>query len=244
LAASADGAALFFYNRAVPGTVPNSEETVMIATPRPRRVRLTLRHQQLFVCMLPTITKVARQAFASLDAEAQEEAVAEVIAASFAMFVQLVERGREALAYASVLALYGVKRVKIGRMTATKQNVQDVSSKYCQLQKRLTIERLDQFDREDDAWKELVVEDRHAGPSEVAAARIDIGDWLKSLPRRTRRIATTLATGEATGKTAKRFGVSAGRISQMRRELMESWEEFVGETLAGSDANHAVALPA
>jgi hypothetical protein len=241
MAASADGAALFFYNRAVPRTVPNCKETVMIATRRPRRVRLTSRHQQMFVSMLPVITKVARQSFAGRDPEAKQEAVAEATAAAFIMFVRLAEQGREALAYPSVLGMFGVRRVRIGRMAATPMNCKDVASTYCQLQKGVTVERLDQFDREDGSWQEVLVESKTAGPAEVAAARIDVGAWLKSLPRRTRRIATVLAKGEGTGKAAKMFGVSAGRISQMRRELMESWEEFSGEALIAGCAVGAVA---
>ncbi len=81
---------------------------------------------------------------------------------------------------------------------------------------------------------EVLIESKAAGPADIAAARIDIAAWLKSLPRRTRRIAATLATGEPTGKTAKRFKVSAGRISQMRRELQRSWEEFSGEPVVAT----------
>jgi hypothetical protein len=203
----------------------------MIAIPKQRKRRLTRKHQELFLAMLPTITRTARQAFSGLDPEAKEEATAEVIAAAFIMYVGLVQRGKEALAYPSVLAMYGVKRVKIGRMAATPQNVKDVSSMFCQLKKGVNVERLDQYDRDDDAWKELVVEDKNAGPAEIAAARIDITAWLKSLPRRTRKIATTLAKGEPTGKTARMFGLSDGRISQFRNELRESWMEFQGEPL-------------
>jgi hypothetical protein len=47
-----------------------------------------------------------------------------------------------------------------------------------------------------------VVEDRNAGPAEVAATRIDFSDWLATLPERNRRIAETLATGECTSSVA------------------------------------------
>ena len=38
-----------------------------------------------------------------------------------------------------------------------------------------------------------------------------------------------LALSHTTGEVAKRFRVSAGRISQLRRDLQRSWEEFQGE---------------
>jgi hypothetical protein len=75
----------------------------------------------------------------------------------------------------------------------------------------------------------VLVEDRHAGPADTAAARIDIGEWFDSLPKHKRRIAKTLATGETTKTTARKFGVSPGRISQTRRELQQAWQEFQGD---------------
>ncbi len=42
-----------------------------------RKPKLTRKHQQLFLTMLPLITKTARVAFSDLDPEAKQEAVAE-----------------------------------------------------------------------------------------------------------------------------------------------------------------------
>jgi hypothetical protein len=146
------------------------------------------------------------------------------------MFVALVQQGRESLAYASVLGSYGVRRVRIGRAAATPNNVRDVSSLYCQLQKGISVERLDQYDREQGGWMEVLVEDRHSGPAEIAASRMDFADWLSTLSVRDRRIVNDLAAGERTGDVARKFGVSAGRISQMRGQLKESWEAFGEDT--------------
>jgi hypothetical protein len=59
---------------------------------------------------------------------------------------------------------------------------------------------------------------------------MDFTAWLLSLPKRGRKMALTLAAGETTGEAAKQFGVSPGRISQVRRQLKDSWDEFVGES--------------
>jgi hypothetical protein len=37
-----------------------------------------------------------------------------------------------------------------------------------------------------------------------------------------------LATGDGTTDVAKKFGLSAGRISRKRREFMEGWQQFQG----------------
>jgi len=128
------------------------------------------------------------------------------------------------------LAMYGVKRVKMGRKAAASLSVRDVSSEFCQRQKRLTLERLDRFDRHSGQWRDVLVEDRRAGPAETAAVRIDLGTWLQLQPKRRRQVAESLAVGDTPGEVARRLGVSAARISQLRRILRDSWDAFQGET--------------
>jgi hypothetical protein len=108
-------------------------------------------------------------------------------------------------------------------------NGHDLTSDLCRQKKGLSLERLDCFDERSGDWHELVVEDKHSTPADVATTRIDFGVWLESLPVRTRQVAETLATGEATRHVARMFGCSASRISQLRRELFHAWQGFQGE---------------
>jgi hypothetical protein len=71
-----------------------------------------------------------------------------------------------------------------------------------------------------------VVEDRRATSADVAATWMDFRSWLGSLGCRRREIARALASGETTKAAAGRFGVTQGRISQIRRELDQSWRLF------------------
>ena len=71
----------------------------------------------------------------------------------------------------------------------------DVSSPYCQRQKRIVFEQFDHFDDLTSEWEQLVVEDKYSTPAEVAATRIDFRAWLESLPVRTRRVAETARDG-------------------------------------------------
>jgi hypothetical protein len=182
-----------------------------------------------FLSLLPAIKEQARFAFRNEEIERRQELTAEVVANCWAAFVRLVERGLIEVVYATPLAQYAIKQVHDGRRVGAKLNVRDVMSPYCQQRKKINVARLDRFDEEENQWEEVVVEDRHAGPAETAAARIDIADWFASLPKRKRRIAATLATGESTKQTARKFHVSPGRISQTRRELQRAWQEFQGE---------------
>jgi hypothetical protein len=182
-----------------------------------------------FLQMLPGIKRAARMEFGGLDPEARAEKTQEVIANAFVAYSRLVEQGKEELAYPTPLAMYAIRQVKSGRHVGSKLNIRDVSSRHCQLKKRVRLGRLDHFDSDSEEWKEILIEDHRAGPAEIAATRIDFGAWLASLPKRLRKIVATLASGETTGAAAKRLGVSAARISKLRGELKASWEGFQGE---------------
>ncbi len=171
-----------------------------------------------FLEMLPSIQRHARISFRHLDPEAREELVQEVVANSLVAFHRLFSLGKTELAYPSVLARYGVAQARDGRRVGGHLNVNDVMSRYAQRRRGFEVEWIDH----------MMPEDRTATPAEVATARIDIRAWLETLSRRNRAIASLLAVGESTGATAKRFGLSSGRISQLRGELCESWEKFQG----------------
>ena len=85
----------------------------MIAKPKVPKRKVTAEHQQLFLTMLPTITRVARQSFSDLDAEGKEEAVAEVVAAAYVMYVGLVaaEEPRRAEAAGAIQPGFGGRRI-------------------------------------------------------------------------------------------------------------------------------------
>lgn len=185
--------------------------------------------QNRFLQLLPHIRNQAHMAFRSEKPERREELKAEVLANCWVAFTRLMDRGLDDVIYPTPLAQYAIRQVRSGRKVGGSLNVNDVSSTYAQKAKGILVESLDRFNQRKDEWKEVLVEDRHAGPAETAAGRIDVGDWLRALPKRTRQVAETLALGETTKKAAKKHGVSSGRISQMRRELMDNWQEFQGE---------------
>jgi hypothetical protein len=127
------------------------------------------------------------------------------------------------------LARFAVAQVKDGRRVGARLNCDDVSSQYCRQRKGIIMQRLDHFDEEENAWAELVVEDRHATPADLARVRIDFASWLKTLPRRMQRIAQLLAVGHRAAEVACRFHLSRARISQLRGELHRSWQVFMEE---------------
>jgi hypothetical protein len=204
-------------------------------TSRSARNRAEPAWHEVFLRVLPTVRLHARIAFRGLDPEARTEAVQNSICNACSAIARLAELDKLGLVYPSVLARFAVAQTKDGRMLGRPLNCKDVSSAYCQRRKRFVMQRLDKYDAEEHSWREIVIEDRHVGPAEVVRVRVDFSDWLRRLPRRNRRIAQFLALGNRTSEAARKFGVSEGRVSQLRRELHKNWHEFVSEHAAVSD---------
>ena len=196
--------------------------------------------QAAFEGMLPTIRRQASIAFRAVAAEEREELIEETVANCLIAYARLVALGKQNLAYPSALAGFAIRQVRSGRRAGGRLRIGDVLSPYGQRSKRFRVERLDSFDPQAGEWQEAVVEDRRAGPAEVAACRIDFASWLTMLSTRTRRIALALAAGETTGDAARKFGVTAGRISQLRGWLKASWERFQGQVNPEETARLAV----
>jgi hypothetical protein len=190
------------------------------------------RHTE-FLAMLPAIRRSAQVAFRKLPPELRHDLIEEVVANSYVAFARLVERGQAERASPSPLARFAIAQIRTGRRVGSRLRIGDALSHYAQRRKGFRVERLDHCD-EDGRWQEVLVEDRRAGPADVAASRIDFAEWLRRLTARLRKIALALAAGETTSAAAKMFGVSPARISQIRDLLRKSWEAFQGGSAIGA----------
>ncbi len=187
---------------------------------------LTQRPHERFAALVPQIRRQAAWASRTLRREAREELIQEVIANAFVAWSRLVAQGREHVARPTPLANFAVRQVHAGRRVGCQLNSHDILSPAARRRQNLGIERLDQWDEGTESWRQLLVEDRHAGPAETAAARMDLAAWCSTLSARNRRIARALAGGESTGVVARQFGLTPGRISQLRSWLHRHWEQF------------------
>ena len=185
--------------------------------------------QQRFTAMLPSIINYIRPAFRQLRPERRGEAIAEAVANSCVAYYRLVERGREQLAFATVLAAYAIKHARAGRQIGGHLNVNDVSSEYAQRRRHIQLARLDTFDVREGCWQEILLADQKTPIPEKVAFKCDFAVWLSSLRRRDREIVQALAEGGSAGEVARQFQLSCGRVSQLRRLFKRSWEKFQGE---------------
>jgi DNA-binding NarL/FixJ family response regulator len=179
--------------------------------------------QSAFVAMMPEIEQKLRLAFCRLDPEAREDAMEEGVVHSLLAYIRLVEQGRAEVATASSLAWYSSRHVKRGRPAGGRMNCKEPLSRYGQISNNIEIER------QSGNWIDTLVEDSRAAVPDQVAAKMDVGAWFATLTKRMKEIAKDLAFGCSTSEVAAKHGVSAGRISQLRRTLEESWATFQQE---------------
>jgi hypothetical protein len=182
--------------------------------------------QSSFVAMLPKIEQKLRLAFCRLQPEAREDAIEEAVVHSLLAYVRLHEQGRAEVATPSSLAWYSSHQVKCGRPAAGRMNGKDPMSRYAQIGNGI------QTERQPNNWIDAIVEDKRAAVADQVAAKMDFGAWFATLPQRMKEIAKDLAFGCSTSEVGKKYGVTPGRISQLRRMLEESWAAFQQEAVA------------
>jgi hypothetical protein len=178
--------------------------------------------QAVFLALLPALEMQARQLVRRCPCRDREEASQAVLAYAALECARLAERNRLHLAFPSPLARFGWKQYYAGRSVGGSVNSRDVASLIGQRQRGCLMEPFDE-------WQEATVETRRTTPAEIAALRVDFGDWLQTLSPRDRMLTNELARGESTNAVATMFRLTAGRVSQLRREFEKSWRRFVGE---------------
>jgi len=195
--------------------------------------------QDRFLAMVPIIERQVRFAFRKLDADSGEEAVAEAVASALVAYARLVESGKEDLAYPTVLARYAVAQIRAGRRVGSGQKKNDVLAGIAGRCHGVLVESLYHYDAKTSKWVEATVEDKRTPVPDQAAFRCDYPVWLATHAPRDRQIAESLSMGHSPSEVAHQFGISRARISQLRRELHDSWQEFHGE--ARSERSSAIA---
>ena len=199
---------------------------IAAACPAPRP-----RWHKVFLAMLPAIVAHARYAFRDVHGQDRQDLIQETIANSFVAFLALVRRGKMAIAYPSVLARYAVAQIHEGRRVGNRLDCHEVLSPYAQRLKNFKVQRLDRRDKDDEnAWCEVLVEDKRCGPAQIACTKIDFEEWLKSLPVRYRRLAQFLSLGNRTQDAARKLQVAPARSAN----CAASWPRAGGSSWATS----------
>jgi hypothetical protein len=189
---------------------------------QPRPAASQERANELFLKLVPDITRYARFAFRRLQPEEREEALCEVLAWAFCAFRRLAERGRLDVAYAAPLARFAIVRFRSGRRFASKK----ASDVYAAAARRTSLSSLNATS---DVWNDILVDNTQTPVPDQVCFRLDFAAWLRRLKERDCEMARFLAVGNTAREAAQRFDVSVPRVSQVRRDLRASWMAFQDE---------------
>jgi hypothetical protein len=197
-----------------------------------------------FLQILPRIEAHAQIRFSFLRCPGKrEDAIAEVVALAWKWFLRLVEQGKDIDQFVSVLADYGVRHVRCGRRLCGQEKARDVMSSRAQRSKGFSVEPLNSSTRrcleevlgdphgQDaiDTFEERLRDNTLSPVPDQAAFRLDFPAWLSQLSQRNREVAKDMTLDLGTFELADKHKISAGRISQLRRELHLDWKRFHGE---------------
>ena len=212
--------------------------------PSPLPPHLAAMHDA-FLSIVPRIESHGQVAFRGvLCPQRRADCIAEVVALCWLWFLRLVERGKDPLAFPVVLASYAARQVRCGRRLCGQEKGQDVLSGLAQRRHGFHVEPLPysaaSYDRlgavggqrRQDALEELLHDNGQTPVPEQVCFRLDFPAWRRTHARRIRRLMDGMMLGENTGELARKFGLSPGRISQLRRDLHNDWRRFCGEPVA------------
>src|SRR5262249_32050658 len=188
----------------------------------------------------------------------KEEAVAEMVALAWKWFGRLHARGKEVGQFPAAFVSLVARAVNQGRRLTGQESVQEVLNPRCQQRhgfrvmplpsnRRGSFPRLDaepQGQRMQEALEERLRDNTQTPVPEQAAFRIDWPAWQQTRTERDRRIIADLTAGERTVEVSRKYGISPGRVSQLRQEFHAAWLRFHGESanapaagVAGSDVS-------
>jgi hypothetical protein len=198
-------------------------------------------HHQFVDHILPAVQRHAAIQFRLRRGQDRDDAIQETQAVAWQLCIQAIESGKDPASFPTVIAAYAAKRVCSGRpLTGTSSR--DVLAPTTQQRNGFEVHSLDDESCAlDCGWKAAVAQDsKNATPADTVAFRLDFNRWLNErLPRRDKQIVERLAVGDRTGEIAQKHQLSASRISKLRWEFYDSWQQFQG--VEPADRNTAAA---
>ena len=197
-----------------------------------------------FLSLVPKIETHARIAFSYLKCVSKKaDKVAEAVALAWKWFLRLLERGKSALEFPMAFTVRVIRAIASGRRLVGAEPVTDVMSMTARWKHGVSVTLFphtnavpiqdlhgDPHGQETcDALEERLADDTQTPVPDQAAFRIDFPLWLRTLSLRERKMVKAMMRDERTNDLSRTFGVSAGRISQIRGDLRKSWTGFCGE---------------
>ena len=182
-----------------------------------------------FLTLLPTIERHVSYAFRRVPSPFRQDVFQEALVTAFVTYRRLVDQGRRDQVFATPLARFAVLRVRDGRRVGSRRNRLDVSCPFVARRRGFRVERIDRFDPRARRWTLKAIRSSATPIPDQVAFRLDFPQWLSTQSRRNRRLIQALACGDTASEAARRFHISAARVSQLRRQFSQSWRAFQEE---------------
>jgi hypothetical protein len=182
-----------------------------------------------FLTILPRIELHGRCFFRHKKGDKRDEAIAEMVALAWKSFVNCVRNGKDPTQWPMALAAYAARAVQNGRRLCGQLPINDVLSERAQQERNFIVVSLPEGSSLfGNVFDEALAENTQTPVLEQVSFRIDFPAWVLTRSHRDRRIIGELLQGERTMVVADRYGLTAGRISQLRRDFQEDWARFTG----------------
>jgi len=173
----------------------------------------------------------------------KEDAIQEMLGLCWKWFLRLVERGKDPTQFPTALATYAAVAVRCGRRLTRPERTKDVLSSRAQRLHGFKVESLPLTtrtgyeylytspfgQRRQDAYEERLRDNTKTPVPEQVCFRLDFPAWVRTRTDRDRRVIGDLMAGERTTDVADEFGLTAGRVSQLRRDFQQDWTHFCGD---------------
>ena len=200
--------------------------------------------QAQFLRILPKIEIHARIVFRAVRCAVQKaDCIAECIALCWRWFVRLARQGKDGRHFAGTLATLAARAVRSGRRLCGQLRAKDVMSPVAQRRHGFTVQSLapelatfaifaDPHGQEmQDAFEERLQDNLMTPVPDQVAFRVDWPQFFRSLTTRDQQMAEFLSLGHAAKHASEKFGVSPGRVTQIRQRWHQEWIRFQDDEL-------------
>jgi len=197
-----------------------------------------------FLRLLPKLETHARIAFRGIRCPVkQADKVQECVALGWKWFLRLTEQGKDVFEFPMAFIALVARAVRCGRKLCGQERAGDVLSFVAQARHGFRVERLPASTRSPhehlyadphgqallDEFEERLRDNTVTPPPDAAAFRVDWPWFLRGLTRRDRDLALFLSLGHSGKAAAAKFGLSPGRVTQLRQRWCREWRACQGE---------------
>jgi hypothetical protein len=197
-----------------------------------------------FLSLLPRIELHATIYFRHVRCPQQQaDCIAETVAVAWKWFARLAERGKDVFQFPMAFAALVVRAVHSGRRLCGHEKAKDVLSAFAQRRQGFRVEALPQATSTSherlhatplgqqalDAFEERLRDNTQTPVPDQVVFRIDFPVWRGTRSERDRRVIDELLAGGRTKDVSQKFGLTPGRVSQLRRDFLEDWRRFTDE---------------